>query len=119
MKVCRQCGTEVFEEDGFCSRCGYNGVMLDIDVSTVPVSKSTRMVAMLLAILPGLVNVFGIGHLFLGRYIRAGILLMITAALFLTSGYIPEDWKYPFLILIFVIYFVQAMDVMSIVYGRN
>ena len=118
MNVCRQCGTEVLEGEMFCHHCGYDGAMLDIE-SLPRVNKNERMVAICLALLPGLVNVFGLGQLYLKHYFRAAIFLSSTVFLYLVSAYVNTDLQIPFTGLIIALYFIQSLDVFMLTSNRD
>lgn len=82
MKICRQCGTEIFDGEAFCYSCGYSGQPMEYDTVTSSASSSKNKLIPLLLSLLGLVNIFGLGQLYLRKYIRAAIFLSLSVAFF-------------------------------------
>ena len=119
MKICERCGTEVFDDETFCRRCGYDGIMLNFSDSYARPKKNDRMIAIMLAILPGLVNVFGLGQLYLKRYIRAGIFITLTIIMYVASFYLDDSWQTAFTIAIMSLFVIQSVDVFMLTSDRN
>ena len=85
MHVCTECGHVSDEDMEFCPRCGsIKGANIDEEqmppgfkvVSSPSGTIITRVdvrrirLALMLALLPGIVDIFGLGHIVMGKYIR-------------------------------------------------
>jgi len=112
MKVCRQCGTEVFDGEEFCYSCGYIGE--PVECVHEPLSRQSEWTAILLAIIPGFFDVFGLGQLYLRSYLKAGLFMLSSALLFLAVNHfdIIEKDSLIHLGVRTGLFFIQAMDVM-------
>jgi len=121
MKVCRQCGTGLFDDDTFCPRCGYDGEMLYADAPQVrTTNKSGDTIALCLALLPGLINIFGLGHLYLRCYMRAAVFITLTVVLYIVDlYYLTSDWETYFTVLVIGVFFIQSMDIFRLTSRRN
>ena len=86
MHVCTECGRVNDEDSEFCFHCGsVKGANIDPELippqfrivsndrGTFIVRMDVRMVriALLLALLPGILNIFGLGHLALRKYVSS------------------------------------------------
>ena len=93
MPFCNNCGAEVSETAIFCKACGFKiqaakpitekpvsplaeKSMPSIAGNTTPSVGKSMSTVLLLAILPGLVGVWGIGHFYIGRPLR-GIAFLV------------------------------------------
>jgi len=70
---CPNCGREVAESDVKCPSCGH---LLKTTAMPVVVLKSPGKAA-ILAFLPGLVGIWGLGHLYLGRFLKGLAILAV------------------------------------------
>ncbi len=116
--VCHSCGAEVSPGDAFCGSCGAALVQLPPRVKV----KKYGQVALLLAVLPGMFFIFGLGHFVLKSWSRGLMFLAMSAILWYISppGYLPSENIYIFVVQIGV-YMYQAVDVMRssfVVEGR-
>ncbi len=84
---CTDCGSEITFGSNNCPSCG-SSVARGMDMATA-LRKS--MIAKLLALIPGIFNFFGLGHVYLGKYPKAFMLLMASVALRLAN----ERWVVP------------------------
>lgn len=70
----------------YCSSCGINLRTTAIrPPSTIPLENKNPGLAALLALLPGLIGLMGIGHIYVGR-IRRGVLLLIGGPFLVITG---------------------------------
>lgn len=83
---CRICYSELIPGSGSCPSCG-----APVAGKVSEHSLRTSMVAKLLALVPGVFNLFGLGHLYLGKYVKALILLVVSVALRLAN----DAWVVP------------------------
>lgn len=84
---CVDCGSEMTFGTNLCPACGSVGTPA-IDMTT---AFRTSLLAKLLALIPGIFNFFGLGHLYLGKYQKAFFLLLASLALRLAN----ERWVVP------------------------
>ena len=121
MKVCGQCGKGLFDDDTFCTGCGYDGEMLYADApQTRTTNKSRNTVALCLALVPGLINIFGLGQLYLRYYVRAAIFITLTVVLYIVDlYYLTPDWEGYFSGLVVGVYLIQSMDIFILTSRRN
>ncbi len=84
---CIDCGSELTFGSNVCPSCG-SASARGMDMAT---AFKKSMIAKLLALIPGIFNFFGLGHLYLGKYPKAFLLLMASVALRLAN----ERWVVP------------------------
>ncbi|MGN1045044.1 MAG: hypothetical protein ACI4Q9_03715 [Candidatus Methanomethylophilaceae archaeon] len=132
MFVCFDCGSSTDSDMGFCPRCGSYNVhaVNDADVKdgrdTVAVAggkvmivdkKTVRLTffALMLAFIPGLMNVFGIGHLVLKKWVKGILYLCSSAAYFYLMYFSGYDLPVLYLTMAtLVIFVVQMVDIYKI-----
>lgn len=80
-ETCEDCGAEVTAGSRHCLDCGAvrGGGMATPDAYRV------SLVAKLLALIPGIFNFFGLGHLYLGKYRKAFAFLLLSIGLRLAN----------------------------------
>ena len=132
--VCPACGHKNVEGAVFCSECGRKLESEPQDGARMadpfaqpygpyPVKTLTRKdyIAMFLAFVPGIVNIFGLGHLVMGKWSRAFMYLMISAVvLYLRFTVITATGTGAYMFywfITFAIYFQQSMEVVRLVYA--
>lgn len=93
MPYCQKCGAQVSENAKFCKVCGFQIQSVPpltetqassplgttsppIERNQVSVGSKSLSTALLLAILPGLIGIWGIGHFYLGRATRGIVILL-------------------------------------------
>ena len=118
MKVCRQCGTEVFDGEEFCYSCGYTGE--PVECVHEPMDKQSEWIALLLALIPGIFDVFGLGQLYLRSYLKAGLFFTLSAVLYIAVSYydVKKD-DITYMGATMAIFLIQAMDVMNTIRRRK
>ncbi len=87
VRLCESCGEEMSPGSSGCHNCGARPAG-SMDRSA---AQRISLIAKILALVPGIFNVFGLGHLFLGKYLKAFILFAISLAL----RYASEAWVSP------------------------
>ena len=103
---CESCGAERVEGSTFCNVCGHP-FGRDADPTT----------AKLLAVLPGFLYIYGLGHIYLRRYLKGGLLLAISVLNILLIALMGEQEMIRWGILLFdlAIFIWQTSDVYRIV----
>lgn len=113
--VCGRCGAALGPDDLFCRDCG---AIATVGCAVPFRPKLTRhgIVGIVLALIPGLFGIFGLGHLWFGRYGRAAMFLLVSIPLFYLS-FIDKAADFSgtlvFLARMFL-YFIQTMEVMTL-----
>ena len=94
MHICTECGRVTEEDMEFCPHCGsLKGANVEKELippqykivsnpeGTFIVKHDIRRIrwAILLALLPGIVDIFGLGHIIMGKYIRGAAFLAVSA----------------------------------------
>ncbi len=79
---CSNCGGELRPGSNFCQYCGAPASDSDIQLETGPRYTARDVVALVLAILPGFFNVFGLGQLALAKWSKAVVYLCATVLFF-------------------------------------
>jgi TM2 domain-containing membrane protein YozV len=88
MAFCDKCGAELPEGAQFCNKCG-KAINVDpnapnVEYRPIPDSHKSRLLALLLAGIPGLFGIWGLGQMYLGNFGKGVIFLiagLILAAL--------------------------------------
>lgn len=77
MSYCPYCGAYVESNWAYCQKCGqYLRGLLEVSQTPVYIGrKKDPMIALLLALVPGLFGIWGIGHFYVGEFGK-GILLL-------------------------------------------
>jgi len=118
MKVCQQCGTEVFDGEEFCYSCGYIGE--PVECTHEPMDKNKEWAALLLALIPGIFDIFGLGQLYLRSYLKAGLFLASSIILYIAGSYYGvKDDNIVYMGVTMAIFMIQAMDVMNTIRHRK
>ncbi|MDD3398873.1 MAG: zinc ribbon domain-containing protein [Candidatus Methanomethylophilaceae archaeon] len=100
MRRCPQCGSQVPDNSLTCPQC-FTPIARDSEVvrdgmgneRMSPGTKSGN-IAMLLALLPGLVGIWGLGHIYLGemdrglRFLVLGVLMTLSMVLLASASYL-------------------------------
>lgn len=131
MHICGDCGRVSEEDSEFCLVCGSEKGS-NVDKSLIPpdfgfktTARGTFIVrrdmkhlrwALVLAFLPGLLNVFGLGHIVLRQYGKA-VPLMCFSAFYYCEKYMKYLGLDPQVLffLSLAVFFVQMWDVFSII----
>ncbi|AGI47883.1 hypothetical protein TALC_00888 [Thermoplasmatales archaeon BRNA1] len=119
--LCPRCGAENAKENKFCDQCG---APMDVTryVTVRPHKLSnTEKLALILAILPGALNLFGLGHIVLRKWSRAMMYLCMSAIIIYVRWFTPglsTSMVIGIEILGFIIYFRQCIDVFRLIYFR-
>ena len=129
MFICNECG-RVTEDDGaeFCHFCGSDKgttatpTMMPEGYEAVPIkaggvvyadrSKLRRIpIALLLAFIPGLFDIFGLGHFVIGRWVKGAGFLALSGGHYYLKYMSGWDMLAPYLFVIsLAIFVVQMVD---------
>lgn len=85
---CPFCNNFNNPEDGFCSKCGQRIGEFEYSGRSRPLD-STDYLTIILALVPGIFNLFGLGHIVLRQYSRAFMYLGISAVLLYLRWFAP------------------------------
>ncbi len=116
-RVCPQCGEPVGRFDEFCGHCGGKLEQPVAMQMPFPRMKKNGNLALVLAILPGFFNVFGLGHLVMKRYSRGAMFLAMSLILWYLNGWHLSSANLTVMILDILVFFYQSLDIMRVVYG--
>ncbi|MDD4245266.1 MAG: zinc ribbon domain-containing protein [Candidatus Methanomethylophilaceae archaeon] len=106
--VCERCGSVLAKGAPYCDNCA----------RTVAVYNSAEdkryFIALILAVVPGMFNILGLGHIFLGRWVRGLALALSGMALLYLTGVYMDNSEYQKWLAVasVVIYTVQFLDLL-------
>ncbi len=82
--TCANCGKEMPEGAEYCPHCGAHASQSNVRISSPTVGRFTsrHIIALLLAVIPGFFNIFGLGQLVLKRWSKAFVYISITILLY-------------------------------------
>jgi len=114
-KTCVRCGTVLTHDAEFCSHCGAKVTDSQIPINLRRSNRLTKIdiIAILLAVIPGLFNIFGLGQIIQRRWSKAFVYICTTALLLYISPTLSEQSNGQFLLIVLQIGFflVSVMDV--------
>ena len=112
--VCLNCGEKLVPDAKFCQFCGAKTSEMAVPIRNSMTSFDKKdIIAIILAIVPGLFNIFGLGQIVQKRWSKAFVYLCSTILLiYITPSLITVSTGYFVLIAIQVFFFVlSVMDV--------
>ena len=112
--VCPVCGAKTGFGDAYCGSCG---AALPQVQFVRPKMRKYGTVAMILALVPGFFNIFGLGHLVLKSWSKGLMFLALTAVLFYVNGMTLFPSSFMMSMVCVLVYFYQAMDLFKVVYS--
>lgn len=112
--VCPSCGASCNPGDAFCGACG---APLPQTRVMVPKLRKYGSVALILALVPGFFNIFGLGHLVMRSWSRGIMFLAISVVLFYVNGFSLFSTSFVMTLVCVMVYFYQAMDAIRIAYS--
>ncbi len=115
--VCPGCGAPCGPADLFCGRCGAR-LELAVQVRTAqPRMRRNGTVAILLALIPGFFNIFGLGHFVLKEWSRGSMFVAITAVIWYLNGWQLSNSSFLVMVVVLGMYMYQAMDILRLAYS--
>ncbi len=119
MNVCPGCGAVFAPGDRFCGSCG---ARLPDQATMVqpfyrPKLRRNGMAAILLALIPGFFNVFGLGHLLLRQWSRGCMFLALGLLMWYFNGWSFVSTSFLMAMMSIAVFFYQAMDVLRAAYA--
>lgn len=110
---CPGCGHENSPGDTFCGHCGER--LQTVAVPMVRMRKNGTL-ALILALIPGFFNVFGLGHLLMRSWSRGAMYLAISAVLWYVDPW-PFGSNMMIMVISVMVYMFQAFDVFRLIYS--
>lgn len=135
MHICTECGRVCDEDMDFCPHCGSTKGG-NVDPEMIPpqfrivngptgpyvakVNVNKIRLALALALIPGIFDIYGLGHFIMGRYIRGAAFLCCTVAAYYErfTGYFGIDTTVMFVATL-VVLIIQIFDVFRIIKKDN
>ncbi len=114
--VCPECGHPIAPGDQFCGSCGAHLDHGATPVRMIPRMKKNGNLAIMLALLPGFFNIFGLGHLVMKQYSRGLMFLGISLVLWYLNGWSFTNTSLLLTVLDICVFFYQCMDLFRYVY---
>lgn len=115
--TCLSCGASYNPGDAYCGSCGTALPSTDNLRVPMPTMRKNGMAAFLLALIPGLFNVFGLGHLLMRSYARGAMFLVISLVVWYLNDWSIYSSSILLMILEVAVFFYQVMDLSRIVYS--
>ena len=122
-EYCLNCNEALPQNSTFCPYCGYK-----VDSVQRPPARTYRrkldrtdILAIILAVIPGFINVFGLGQIVLKRWSRAFTYLCLSVLLFYLapSFMLQETSRFIFLVLQLMVFIFSIQDVLNAVQRRE
>ncbi len=85
----------------------------------MPVMNRRGGLALVLGLIPGFFNIFGLGHLVLKQYSRGVMFLVMTAVLWYLNGWQLFSQSFLVSVLSITLFFYQALDLMRHIYVQG
>ncbi len=112
VNTCPQCGSPVNAGDRFCGRCGTEVTHTDHAPVVTPEFRRNTMLAMMLGLIPGFLNIFGLGHLVLKQYSRGLMFLAMSLIIWYVNGWQLFGSSFMMRMVAIMVYFYQGMDLL-------
>lgn len=114
--TCPSCGAPFLPGDRFCGTCG--AALPNVSsVAFMPQMRRNGMAAVIVSLIAGMFNVFGLGHIILRSYSRGAMFLLISLVIWYLNGWSIMSSSMLFLLLEIMVFFYQTMDVVRIAYS--
>lgn len=106
--VCMRCGHALEEGEMQCGRC------LRSDMISEMAEDRRYFIALMLAVIPGMFQIFGLGHIFLGRWVKGAVLAAGSLVLMYLFGIYDGNAQYIQWLTVadVAIYTVQFLDLL-------
>lgn len=113
--VCSNCGAVIEDGASFCIKCGAK-----VQEPVVPVRLTLRkngMLALMLGLIFGIFNIYGIGHLVMKKWSRGLMFLAMSAVMFYIDPHFITSSSFFAMVLRMMIFMYQSMDLLGLVYA--
>lgn len=111
--TCAKCGKEMPQGADYCPHCGEPSSSSNVAIGSPSISRrfsNRHIIALVLAIVPGFFNIFGLGHLVAKRWSKAFVFLSMTVILYyLTPSFLQYSNTSIFLVVIQVFVFIYSL----------
>ncbi len=114
--ICPSCGTPFHPGDMFCGKCGTSLPSVSPQMM-MPRMRKNGSLAVMVSLIAGFLNVFGLGHLILKQYVRGVMFLIISAIIWYLNDFNLFSQSFAVMLLTIAVYFYQVMDVARIVFS--
>ena len=116
-KICVTCGNELMQNDLFCRKCGTPITKFQISAFKPTLTKRGKT-GLMLALIPGLCVVFGLGHLYFKKWSRGAMFLAFSALMlyWLLIDGAEGLMLYITIGICAVLYIIQAFEVLVLAY---
>ena len=113
--VCISCGNELSGTELFCGKCGFP-ITKNQMVNFRPKITTRGKIGILLAAVPGVVGIFGLGHITLKKFSRGAIYILMSV-FFLYSVVISNavgSMRYMMIAFMIFLYVLQVVEVVGL-----
>lgn len=114
--VCPSCGTPYGPGDRFCGKCGATLPQITTQMVLSRMRKHGSA-AIVVSLIAGFFNVFGLGHLILKEYARGVMFLLMSAIIWYLNDFQLFGGSLIVVLLSVMVYFYQAIDIMKYAYA--
>ena len=113
---CHSCGAELEPDARFCIVCGAPVTQAILNFPGRPQMRKNGQLALIVGLIFGFFNIFGIGHLIMRNWSRAFMFLGITAILMYIDPSLFYSSNLMITLLRVGVYMYQCMDLLALVY---
>ena len=111
--ACPSCGAHIDRGAVYCPSCGNK---VPEAVTVMPRANKMGMAAIALALIPGIFNIFGLGHLVLKQWSRGAMFIALTVIILYMNGWQLFSSNIMIYLITLAVYMYQAMDIFRYVY---
>ncbi len=117
-KVCPVCGAVCPDGVKFCGKCGAS-LPTETPQPFVPHRLTARdYIALAAGLIPGVVNIFGLGHLVMKKWSRGLMYLAISAVIIYIRWFTPDLSGFMFVVVEMIgfgVYIIQSLEVFALI----
>ncbi len=115
VRACPSCGREYNSGDVYCGACGHE--LPDARPTIALRQRKNASIAIMLALIPGFFNIFGLGHFVLKNYARGMMFLVIGIVIMYINGWQLFSTSFFISVIHIGMYLYQCMDIMHLAYS--
>lgn len=108
--ACPSCGMPFRPGDRFCGRCGTSLPSITPQM-LMPRMRKHAGTAVVVSLVAGFFNVFGLGHIILKGYARGAMFLVLSLIIWYLNGWSLFSGDFLIMLLTIAVYFYQVIDV--------